>query len=393
MSKFETPEFVELFTTYTAVPTSIGAHLADLVADRCARDPLVVVTGTDVAFYAGAGALPEVEPYRLSTRGFKELTAVAHLGTALPTLARLRELDESGPWRADAQRLLVACKAARSANSIALWRDDVAVAAFAGREPAIAAMIDYSCSVSERILARALDDSQWFTMPALERCFLDGPDDGLPVPFNRIMIATFFLAGLDLAHRLLSWFDALNMPWERAMVIIAGQSGRPTAGVTLESHSVAGVVIAASRGRLAEDRLFIAPHAAVFPPYDGVDLAGVTALEHDYRRLWASLHATSDLGARMFSTYPRYAPYSSPNAPVDARSTTVHEKPAITGPADWLGLITRLRVLMEDPRQLLSGAVTDYASRQLIDNGNDPCTVTVPGLDGEHYPHLDEELA
>jgi hypothetical protein len=43
---------------------------------------------------------------------------------------------------------------------------------------------------------------------------------------------------------------------------------------------------------------------------------------------------------------------------------------------------------MEDPRQLLSGAVTDYASRQLIEHENDPAAVIVPGLDGEHYPEI-----
>lgn len=390
-SNAATSEFVDLFTTYTAGPTSIGAHLADLVAAGCAGDPLVVVTSTDIGYFP-PGAPPLIEPYRLSTRGFKELAAVSHLGLALPTLARLRELDESGSWRADAQRLLVACKATRSANSVALWRDVIAVPAFAGRESDIAAMVTYSCAVSERVLTRALDNPDWFTLSALERCFLDGPDAEIPVPFNRIMVATFFLVGLDLAHRLVHWFDAVEVPWERAMVIVAGQSGRPTAGVTRESHSVAGVLSAASRGRMAEDRIYIAPHAAVFPAYDGTNLHEIAAFEHGYRRLWASLRATSDLGARMFSAYPRYAPHSPRPVPIDSGATTVHEKPAITGPDDWLALITRLRVLMEDPRQLLSGAVTDYASRQLIENGNDPRTVTVPGLDGERYPHLDEEL-
>jgi hypothetical protein len=45
-------------------------------------------------------------------------------------------------------------------------------------------------------------------------------------------------------------------------------------------------------------------------------------------------------------------------------------------------------VVMEDPTQLLSGAVTDYASRQLIEHDNDPTAVTVPGLDREPYPRL-----
>ena len=67
--------------------------------------------------------------------------------------------------------------------------------------------------------------------------------------------------------------------------------------------------------------------------------------------------------------------------------------PAVTGPTDWFALTTRLRVVLEDPRQLLSGAVTDYASRQLVENDNDPRRVTVPGLDGEPYPGLVAESA
>jgi hypothetical protein len=43
---------------------------------------------------------------------------------------------------------------------------------------------------------------------------------------------------------------------------------------------------------------------------------------------------------------------------------------------------------MEDPRQLLSGAVTDYASRMLVEHDNDPLAIAVPGLDGEPYPAI-----
>jgi hypothetical protein len=57
--------------------------------------------------------------------------------------------------------------------------------------------------------------------------------------------------------------------------------------------------------------------------------------------------------------------------------------PAIAGPNDWFALTSRLRLVLEDPRQLLSGAVTDFAAQQLVDNGNDPARILVPGLDGE----------
>jgi hypothetical protein len=390
MPVFESPELVDLFTTYTADPGSIGAHLAQAAARSAEREPLLVVTGTDLALYPGDGSPPEIETYRLATRGFKELAAVSHLGPALATLARMRELDPDGGWEADAARLLDACKAARAASSASLWREQIAVRAFAGREEAIAAMVDYSCRLTERRLEHALDDPGYLTMAAVRRDFLDGPADDLPVSFNKIMIATFYLTGMDLGHRLITWFDAVDIAWERAMVIFAGRVGRPTAGVTEESHSIAGVVRAVSRGRLARDRLFIAPHAPVFAPATG-DLGAVVALERDYRRLWAALRAMSELGGLMFEGYPRFEARPDSRVAVGPGSVSVPEKPVVTSPDDWFALTTRLRVVMEDPRQLLSGAVTDYAASQLVRNANDPSAVIVPGLDGEPYPHSSGE--
>jgi hypothetical protein len=392
---FESPELVDLFATYTARPDSIGAHLTQATARETERDPLLVVTGTDLALYPGGGAAPVIEPYRLASRGFKELAGISHLGPALATLARLRELSgdtSSDGWRADAARLLDATKAARAASSASLWRDQLAVRAFAGREESIAAMVDYSCLLTERFLQRALDDPAYLTMTAVRRDHLAGPaaHGDLPVPFNKVMIATFYLTGMDIAHRLITWLDTAGIDWERAMVIFAGQSGRPTAGVTQESHSIAGVVRAVSRGRLATERVFMAPHAPVFPPYDpaGKDSAPAQALEGGYRRLWAGLRATSELAGGMFEGYPRFAALSAERFTIGPGTASVHAKPAMKGPGDWLALVTRLRVVMEDPTQLLSGAVTDYASSELVAHANDPSAVTVPGLDGEPYPHI-----
>jgi hypothetical protein len=424
---FESPELVALFTTYTASPDSVGAHLAQAAVRAAEHDPLLVITGTDVVLYPGDGAAPVVEPYRLATRGFKELAGISHLGPALATLARLRELadgdpgertrDRKGPhrgpkyptssvsrgqgdpdgpdqpgdgWRADAARLLDATEAARAANSTSLWRDLLAVRAFAGREEAIAAMVDYSCRLTQRFLDRALADPAYLTMDSVRRDYLAGPspDGDLPVPFNKVMIATFYLTGMDIAHRLIGWLDGTGLDWARAMVIFAGQAGRPTAGVTQESHSIAGVIRAVSSGRLAPERVFIAPHAPVFPPRDpAVDDTGpARALEPGYRRLWAALHATSELAGGMFAGYPRFAAPPAGQVVIGPETESVHAKPALRGPDDWLALVTRLRVVMEDPAQLLSGAVTDYASAELVAHGNDPSAVIVPGLDGEPYP-------
>jgi hypothetical protein len=132
--------------------------------------------------------------------------------------------------------------------------------------------------------------------------------------------------------------------------------------------------------------LLIAPHAPVFAMFDGSNLDEVAALEQDYRRLWSGVVATSELGARMFDGFPRFAPPSQRDIAIDVATESVSGMPAVTRPDDWLAMTTRLRVVLEDPRQLLSGAVTDYASKQLVDNANQPSAVTVPGLDGEPYP-------
>jgi hypothetical protein len=388
MAFFESPELIRLFQVYTASPNSIGAHFA-VASERATSDhPLLVATGTDLALYPGGGAPPTVDGFRLGLRGFKELTAVSHLGPAVATLARLKELDPSGLWRTDTERLLAATRDARLANSVELWRDQIGVAAFVGRQAAIAAMIDYTCRVTERVLERALAEPGYLTAAHLRRDYLAGPSDELPVPINRVMVATFFLAGMDFAHRLIDWFDQLELPWERTMVIVAGRQGRPTAGVTRDTNSVAGIIETVARGRLPRTHLLIAPHAPVFPRYDGSNLDQVAALEHEYRVMWSSMLATSDLGEHMFAGYPRYEPLPRNYQSLTPGTRTVSEMPTVTRPNDWHAMVTRLRVVMEDPRQLLSGAVTDYASRQLVQNDNDPSRITVPGLDAEDYPPL-----
>lgn len=382
----ESPEFVRLFQAYTGSHDSIGARLTAAAEQAQAGAPLIVATSSDLALYPGNGRAPTVDAFRLSTRGFRELTAISHLGPAVATLARMKETDPHGLWAANCQELLDAAREARAANSPALWAERIQVATFAGREPVIAEMVDYACRTTERFLERALKDDDYLVDATVRRDYLNGPSDDLPVPVNRIMVATFFLFGMDLAHRLINWFDDLDLPWEQTMVIVAGRQGRPTAGVTRDSNSVAGVINAASRGRLPEEHLLIAPHAPVFPTYDGRDTTAVWALEDEYRRLWAGVRETCALGEQMFAGYARFEPFRFGRRAITPGTETVSELPAVTGPADWFAMISRLRLVLEDPRQLLSGAITDYAAQELVDHGNDPSKVTVPGLDGEPYP-------
>ena len=282
------------------------------------RDPLLVVTGTDLALYPGGGAAPVIEPYRLASRGFKELAAISHLGPALATLARLRELAAdatarttagaptrpacTSPPRRPARPTRHRCGATRSRS-----------ARSPGREERIAAMIDYSCRLTERFLERALDDpatSPWRRSAATTS--RARPADGdLPVPFNRVMIATFYLTGMDIAHRLITWLDAVGIDWDAG----DGDLRRPGRAANRRRHP--GVaqhrrrcprrLAGAARPRAGVHRAARPRLPAVRPGGEPDRLAGRSALEDGYRRLWAGLRATSELAGGMFQGYPRFA--------------------------------------------------------------------------------------
>ncbi|HEV7980823.1 DUF5624 domain-containing protein [Amycolatopsis sp.] len=384
----ESPELVDLFHAYTAGHDTIGARLTAARADRGHADPLIVATGRDIALFAGNGAAPEVESFRMGNRGFKELAGVSHLGPAIASLVLTKELRGDDSWRTDAERLLGKVQVARAANDAEVWRDEIAVDAFRGMEKSIADMVDYSCAVTARYLRRALADDSYLNSTTLRTDYLagDGSAD-LPVPVNHMMVATFFLAGMDAAHRVMRWFDRHPIDWHEAMVLVAGRQGRPTAGVTWNTSSVATIIVGASRKRLPLERLYMAPHAPVFDtPAEG-DLSGVAAIEPAMRELWFFIRVTVELGRTMFPGYPAFQPNSFEAPDLTARQhAVISEMPVIHSPTDFDAMITRMRMVLEDPRQLLSGAVTDFAVDQLIMHDNDPTKVIVPGLTGVDYP-------
>lgn len=358
------PELIQLFETYTASPTSLGAQLSRATAATQVDDPLVVATGTDFAIFPGQGRPPTVQSFRLSTRGFKELAGISHLGPALATLVRLRALGWTrAQWQPEAERLLAAVDTARAANSEALWRDQIAVAAYAGREAAIATLIDYACVLTRRYLHLVLHDETMLTSAHLRQHYLEASGDavGASVPFNQVMIATFFLVGLDIGYRVTQWFDQHTIDWSRAMVLVCGRAGRPTAGVTWTSNSVCATILGASRQQLPLSRMYIAPHGPTFTLGGSTDMAAVAAFEKPLRELWGYTRAICDLGPVMFDGYPRYEPGASGLPVLGPDTASVSDMPQIQGIDDWQSMVTRLRVAVEDPRQLLSGCVTDYA--------------------------------
>jgi hypothetical protein len=116
---------------------------------------------------------------------------------------------------------------------------------------------------------------------------------------------------------------------------MVGRFGKPTGAVTRGTHSLAVIVEAASRGRLPIRNLVIAPHALMFPSYDGTNLDAVAASEQAYREFWSQTMAMAELARDMFEGYPAFEPRRGTNVPITPETTTIEEMPEIRSADDW----------------------------------------------------------
>lgn len=381
------PAFQKLFTIFTSDPDSMGAHLTNaLVKDR-ADDPLLVTTGTDVVLFPGDGRAPKAESFRRTTRGFIEITAVSHLGLTIPWLIRLRELQDP-TWKVDAERLLAQLEQVRAVNSPEHWRQ-IDVVAWHGLEGKIADLVDYTCAVTADFLQAGLADERKLSFARLREQYLDPPPPGhvVPVPINDIMAATFALAFLDIAYRIIAWLRAQPLDWARLMALITGQAGRPTAGLTWQTNNMCHLLWQASDQSLPPERVYIAPHAPAIAVAELGDTAKMADIENNFRRIWLNTRASVELGRLMFDGYPAFQPVVEKSSFVDADTLTVDRMPAIKSTDDRRAVITRLRMVMEDPGQLISNAAAHYVIDQLCANGNRPEQVIIPGFTGVEYRH------
>jgi Domain of unknown function (DUF5624) len=379
--------FAGLFRAFTSDPRSIGARLTQQMDQLHASDPLIVSSGSDIVLFPGNGRAPSIASFRKSTRGFIELTAVSHLPLALAYLARMRELNpHDDAWRDDATNLIAHADAARAANSVELWRDEIAVGSLAGHERKIANLVDYTCGASIEMLRRSLDDPTLLTFDRLLDEFFE-PVPAVPpapgavgirgtVPMNDVMFATFGLAFLDIVYRIGNWLRAQPIDWQRTMVLVSGQSGRPTAGVTSATNNMCYLLWRASESVLPPEHIFVAPHAPTFSVAPMPDDADIGGLEQTYRGIWLNTRASVDVARKLFPDQPAWR-FEPPRA---------EDMPPITSVDDRAAAKARLRRIMEDPTQLLSNCVADYIVDSLHANGNDPHKVEIPGFSNIEYP-------
>lgn len=378
-------DFRSLYDAYTG-PGSTGQHLTEYMVRRSEGDPLLVITGADFVIFPGRGRPPIVESFRHSTRGFVELTAVSHLAPCIAWIFRLRELGYVD-WRDDARRIIDRSNKVRAMNDAGYWDRVVAVEAFRGYGAKIADMVDYTCRVSSQFMQECLENEGAMTFENLRKEFLDPVESAaVPIPLNDVMVATFTLAFLDIAHRMVRWLRSQNFNWPTLMVLLSGQSGRPGAGLTWQTNNNCHLLWRASGQRIAPENVQIAPHGPSPVLSDLCDPVRAAEMERRVREVFLHLRANIDLARLMFEGYPAFSKNIEEPPVIESTTTLLHAMPRLRSPDDRVTAITRLRLVMEDPTQLLSNSVAHFVIDQLCEHDNQPGRVVIPGFSKVSYP-------
>ena len=76
----------------------------------------------------------------------------------------------------------------------------------------------------------------------------------VPIPLNDVMVATFTLAFLDIAHRMIRWLNSQNLNWPQLMILLSGKSGRPSAGLTWQTNNNCHLLWQASEQRISPEK-------------------------------------------------------------------------------------------------------------------------------------------
>jgi hypothetical protein len=92
------------------------------------------------------------------------------------------------------------------------------------------------------------------------------------------------------------------------------------------------------------------------------------------------------MGRLMYEGYPAFRPRIEAAPIVDAATRSISELPAVRSPDDRRAIITRLRLVMEDPGQQLANAAAQYIVDALCAADNQPDKVVVPGFTHTDYP-------
>jgi hypothetical protein len=176
------------------------------------------------------------------------------------------------------------------------------------------------------------------------------------------------------------------LDWERLMVLLSGPTARATAGLSWASNDTCHILREVSAHRLSPERVYVAPLAPSFVCADVRDADRWRTLDAEYRTLWCETRSSTELARLMFKGYPAFELNVRQPLPAGAEvPMVVSEMPQLRSPDDRFSAIACLRFAMEDSRQLMVSAVMHIVD-QLVECGNRPAEVFIPGFTNVTYP-------
>ena len=376
-------EFMSLFFDFTgseepdypAGQPTLGQLVTQSAKEAAggAAGPLVLVVGSDLYVYDTAGgARLGAERFRADrASGFYELTAISHIGPALPYLAQIKANgDARRQARLASLRTHTAQVRALNRRAADNWLDRLDQPAWSAHKAQIRSMVDYACARTLSYID-SLGNGDRFTTAGVNDDFFNGTSTEYPIPFVNVMIGTFMLEALRGAADVQGSLSRLKLDWPHAMVLVSSRAGsNVSSGLTEGTNWLVLFLKAVSGFSLPDDRIKIVPYAEVRPSLSQAQLVPAD-LAYYVQRVWGPLYYRKVVSDQVFAGIPTIYLPDRPPLPGDYFVT-----PA--GAIDQF--MIRMKHSLRDPREMLSNTVAFWMVRELANKNWDAGAVDIPGV-------------
>jgi hypothetical protein len=376
-------EFMSLFFDFTgseepdypAGQPTLGQLVTQSAKEAAggAAGPLVLVVGSDLYVYDTAGgARLGAERFRADrASGFYELTAISHIGPALPYLAQIKANgDARRQARLASLRTHTAQVRALNRRAADNWLDRLNQPAWSAHKAQIRAMVDYACARTLSYID-SLGNGDRFTTAGVNDDFFNGTSAEYPIPFVNVMIGTFMLEALRGAADVQGSLARLKLDWPHAMVLVSSRAGsNVSSGLTEGTNWLVLFLRAVSGFSLPDDRIKIVPYAEVRPSLGQAQLA-TADLAYYVQRVWGPLYYRKVISDQVFAGIPTIYLPERPPLPGDYFVTQA-------GAIDQF--MIRMKHSLRDAREMLSNTVAFWMVRELANKNWDAGAVDIPGV-------------
>lgn len=334
--------------------------------------PLILFVNSSFYIYDASGKRQLAMQLRASQHtGFFPMTAISHIGPAIAYYAKVKE-EGGTDWKAGLNQLLKDINAVRRLNQSTKdnWLDTLHEPIFMQHRKAIQNMVDYACAMSGNYISEVLKGKP-FTEDRVYQDFYHHSAKRFPIPYNTVMVGTFMLTATETLDSIYRAVKGVSLNWSSARVLVRNVAGQNlTAGVSKESNWLVPLIINLSDGKLAENRVFIAPYAKVVPSLGKQKLP---QKDLDYYRLtvWGTTYNRVSIAKRVFTAIPNIESDSLKSLPGNYDNTP---------PSDMLAFMKRLKYTLSEPTEMLSNSVAFWMVGEFAAKRGNLKKIIIPGL-------------